>query len=571
MKSKHIVRIRLISITIVLFASLLIARLYFVQIVQGNEFSERADRQYVRPSQNLFDRGSVFFEDKNGLLVSGATLKSGFTLALNPSILEDPLEAHEELSKFIEFESEDFFFRANKKEDPYEEIAYKIEPDIAQEIAALDMPGVNVYKDRWRYYPGDMLAARTLGFVAFDDADQLRGVYGIERYYNDVLEREGNGVYVNFFAEVFANLNKTIFNSVSQRAGDVVTSIEPSVQLFLAEQLENVHTAWDSKLTAGIIINPQNGEIYALSVQPTFSANNFQIEGDVSVFSNPLVENVYEMGSIIKPLTIAAGLDVGAITPETTYYDKGYVTLDDYTISNFDGKGRGEISMQEVLSQSLNTGASFVVTQMGNEVFAEYMRKYSIGEETGIDLPNESAGLTDNLESPRDIEYATASFGQGIAMTPIATVRALSSLANGGVLITPHLATRIKYKTGLSKNISFNDGKRVLDPETSGTITRMLVKVVDEALLGGTVKVPNYSIAAKTGTAQIAQERERGYYDDRFLHSFFGYFPAYDPQFLIFLYTVEPKGVRYASQTLTRPFIDTVVFLTNYYEVPPDR
>ena len=169
------------------------------------------------------------------------------------------------------------------------------------------------------------------------------------------------------------------------------------------------------------------------------------------------------------------------------------------------------------------------------------------------------------------IEYATAAFGQGIAMTPIGTVRALSTLANGGELITPHLVQRIKYKTGFSKEISFVDGNRVITEETATEITRMLVKVVDEALLGGTVKIDNYSIAAKTGTAQIARLEERGYYDDRFLHSFFGYFPAYDAQFFVFFLTLEPKEVRYASQTLTRPFMDTVNFLINYYNIPPDR
>ena len=461
--------------------------------------------------------------------------------------------------------------RAGKKEDPYEVIAEHVEPEVAQKISDLNMLGLSIYKDRWRFYPGGTLGAQTIGFVAFDKRDALTGVYGIERYYNDILARDESDVYVNFFAEVFANLNKTIFKRSLQRSGDIVTSIEPSVQLFLENELSKIQEKWNSKLTGGVIINPQNGEIYAMGVYPTFDLNNFQTEENVSIYANPSIENVYEMGSIIKPLTISAGLDSGAITATTTYYDKGFVELDGYTISNFDGKGRGLVNMQQVLSQSLNTGASFVVTQMGNDVFANYMERFGIGVETGIDLPNESAGLVSNLDSPRDIEYATASFGQGIAMTPIATIRAMSVIANGGVLITPHVATKIKYRSGLSKSVSFNDGQRVLKESTSEEITRMLVKVVDEALLDGTVKFDNYSVAAKTGTAQIAHVEERGYYDDRFFHSFFGYFPAYDPQFLIFLYTVEPKEVRYASQTLTHPFIDMVQFLINYYEVPPDR
>src|SRR3989344_8068376 len=156
-------------------------------------------------------------------------------------------------------------------------------------------------------------------------------------------------------------------------------------------------------------------------------------------------------------------------------------------------------------------------------------------------------------------------------MTPIATVRALAALGNGGKLVTPHVVTEIEYESGLTKTLSYPPDRQVLKAETSEEITRMLVEVTDTALLGGTLKLPNYSIAAKTGTAQIANPSGGGYYEDKFLHSFFGYFPAYEPQFLIFLYTVEPKGVPFASQTLARPFMDIAQFLINYYEIPPDR
>lgn len=569
MKSNHIFRIKVIATLIVLFAFVLVGRLYNIQIVNGDLYSYRAESQYINPN-NLFDRGNIFFKDKDGRLISGATLKSGFIIALNPSILEDTEDAYKKISKIIEIDKETFFLRTSDKNDPYEEIARKIDSVRADKIIDLDIDGVNVYKDRWRFYPGNSLASQTIGFVAFNE-NELSGIYGAERYYDDILSRDNKNGYVNFFAEIFSNINKTIFSSSQEREGDIITSIEPSVQLFLERELNNILEKWNSKLTAGIIMNPQNGEIYALAVNPTFNLNKFSSESDVNIFSNPLVENIYEMGSIIKPLTIAAGLDTGKITAKTTYNDKGYIILNNARISNFDGKGRGTVSIQEVLNQSLNTGAAFVVSEIGNDIFADYFFNYGIGEETGIDLPNESAGLVSNLYSPRDIEYATAAFGQGIAITPIATVRAMAILANGGVLITPHIATEVKYKNGLSKKVSFNDGRRVLKQETSEEITRMLVKVVDDALLGGTVKLPNYSIAAKTGTAQIAKENERGYYDDRFLHSFFGYFPAYDPKFLIFLLAVEPKEVRYASQTLTYPFMDITKFLINYYEVPPDR
>jgi len=570
MRSNAIWRIRILSAAIFIFALILIGRLYFLQIVHGDNFSARADQQYRATGQDLYDRGSIFFEDNDGRLISAATLKNGFLVAIIPGEITDPAKTYRALSQIVELDEETFLFRAEKKDDPYEEIARRVSEEDAHAIEELGLSGVRIYKERWRFYPGEELAAHTIGFVGFQ-GDEFSGRYGLERYYEDALSRDGTDVYVNFFAEIFANIRNTIFQNRAIRTGDVITSIEPSVQLFLEEKLAEVREEWSAHQVSGVVIDPRTGDIYALAVTPSFDLNNFSEVENPLAFSNPVVESVYEFGSIIKPLTIAAGLDSGAVTRDTSYTDRGSITVDGYTIFNFDKEARGLVPLQEILNQSLNTGAAFVVSKMGNDVFRQYMGRYRIGEETGIDLPGEVAGLVGNLESPRDVEYATASFGQGIAMTPIAAVRALGALANGGVLVTPHVGKRLKYQSGLSKEISFQDGGQAISPETSVEITRMLVEVVDTALLGGTVALPNYSIAAKTGTAQIAKVDGRGYYDDRFLHSFFGYFPAYDAQFFIFLYVLEPRGVRYASQTLTDPFIDTVNFLINYYDIPPDR
>jgi len=523
----------------------------------------------VQSSSTLFDRGSIFLEDKEGRAVSAATLSTSYTVAINPSSIateEDRL--YNQLSNIIDIDDDRFFEALSKKDDPYEEIAHELTKEQADAISKLSIDGVQVHAVRDRFYPGKSLAAHTVGFVAYVENDRT-GRYGIERYYNAFLERSSSASSVNFFAEMFANVSAVLLHS-DEGEGDVVTHIEPSVQVYLEEELEKVHDTWNSKLSGGIVMNPKTGAIYALSVTPTFDPNNFQ-DASQEVFRNPLVERVYEMGSIMKPLTVAAGLDSGSITAKTEYVDDGYRNIDGYTIGNFDGKGRGRVNMQEVLNQSLNTGVVFVVEEMGREVYADYLDTLHIGDETGIDLPGEVPGIVSNLESPRLIEFATASYGQGIALTPIATIRALSSLANDGVPVTPHVGKRIVYESGLQKQLTLPPEDRVFSEETSEEITRMLVEVVDSSLLGGTVAIPQYSVAAKTGTAQIAKVSERGYYDDRFLHSFFGYFPAYDPEFLIFLYTVEPKGVRYASQTLTHPFIDMVHFLINYYEVPPDR
>jgi cell division protein FtsI/penicillin-binding protein 2 len=308
-----------------------------------------------------------------------------------------------------------------------------------------------------------------------------------------------------------------------------------------------------------------------MEAYPTFNPNNIDKNTPVSAFSNPLIENVYEMGSVIKPLTLAAGIDAGVVSATSTYNDLGFITVNNRRISNFDGKARGVVTMQEVISHSLNTGVAHIVELLGNKQFSAYMYRFGLNEKTGIDLPNEGKNLVKNLESPRDIEHVTASFGQGIALTPISTAAALATLANEGKRVYPHVVKHIQYKMGVTKETSVPVGEQVIRPETAHEVSRMLTYSTDHTLANGTLALQNYNVAVKTGTAQIPKKGGGGYSEDQFLHSFIGYFPSYKPRFFIFLYTVEPVGARYGSETLAEPFMNMVQFLINYYEVPPDR
>jgi cell division protein FtsI/penicillin-binding protein 2 len=572
MRAAFVLRVRLIAVLIILVASVLVVRLYFLQVVHGQSYAQEADRQYVQYTSELFDRGDIYFTDKHGRTVTAAGLKTGFTVALNPNKVTDVDLYYSKLEPYLEIDKATFYARAGKVDDPYEEVAHRLPQNQVEALESLDLVGVQAFRTQWRHYPGNTLAAQTLGFVGFGAGDtELKGRYGLERYWDDVLRRDKAQLYVNFFAEVFSNVHDVIFSDEKSRAGNIVTSIEPSVQQELERILEETENEWHAKHVIGIIMDPRNGDVLALGARPSFNVNEYSAEDDPRVFSNPLVESVREMGSIVKPIAMAIALDEGVVTPTTTYNDTGSIELDTFTISNYDGGARGVVSMQEVLNQSLNVGMAYVAKEVGNETFGARMRSFGLGEETGIDLPYEAHGLVDNLNSPRDVEYATAAFGQGIALTPIATARALAALGNGGYLVTPHLVQQIEYEHGDTGNVSIDDKKQVLSTAASEEITRMLVTVVDDALRGGAVKKEHYAIAAKTGTAQIAKEGERGYYEDKFLHSFFGYFPAYEPRFLIFLYHIEPQGARYASETLTTPFMDLVDFLINYFEIPPDR
>lgn len=561
-------KIRLISVLIIFVALVLVARLYFVQIVHGEYFVSAAERQNLNENTIQYDRGGIFFESKLGEKIPAAISRSGFTVAVNPMIITDSEKIYDELSKVLPLNKEEFLLKVSQKDRKYEEVAKHLNSETAEKVKELNIYGVNISTDKWRFYPGGELAANIIGFVAYHE-NELAGRYGLERYYEDILKRDPSKSYSNFFAEFFSNVKESL-SEYPQEEGDIVTTIEPSTQLFLEKELKSVREKWQSDSAGGIIINPINGEIIAMALSPSFDLNNFK-EGNVNVFNNPLVENRYEMGSIIKALTIAIGLDTGAVSENSNYYDTGCTTLNSKKICNYDGVARGTTGMQQVLSQSLNLGAAHVALKIGNLKFAEYMRNFGVGTETGVDLPNEGLGLVANLDSKREIEIATASYGQGVAFTPVATVRALSSLANGGILITPHIVKKIEYENGLSKKVSFAPGKQVIKKETAEKITQMLVTVVDKALRDGTAKIPGYSIAAKTGTAQMADEGKAGYVEGKYLHSFFGYFPAYNPKFLVFLFHTYPKGVRYASETLTDPFLDITKFLINYYQIPPDR
>lgn len=568
MKSNYSTRIRLISVLFFIFALLLIGRLYLVQIIDNDFYINKANRQYSSTSKNVFSRGTIFFQNKDNTLVSAATLKSGYIVAVNPEILKDPESVYQKINEILPIDHDIFIAKATKEKDPYEEIAVHVDLDLGQKIGDLKIPGLQIFKERWRFYPGGNTASHIIGIMGFK-GDDYAGRYGLERQYEPQLLRE-DGAFVNFFAQIFSDI-KSATKDTPENEADIITTIEPTTQTYLQEILSGISEKWNSDLTGGIIMDPKTGEIIAMETYPTFDPNNSGEQKNSAIFSNPLVENVYEMGSIIKPLTVAAGIDLGVITSKSTYYDKGFVMISGKKVSNFDGKERGVVNMQDLLSQSLNVGAAYVEKLIGNKKFAEYINLYGLGEKTGIELPNEAKDLISSLKGNIDIDFATASFGQGIALTPVSTIRALSVIANGGFLVNPHLVKSINYKIGVSKDTPIDPGKYVLKKETTEEVARMMTYSVDNVLSNGTLKIPNYSVAAKTGTAQIAKEGGGGYYDDQFLHSFVGFFPSYNPRFIIFLYTLHPKGAQFGSETLTHPFMDIVNFLINYYEVPPDR
>lgn len=575
MRKNAILRIRIITGIVLFLSVVLIGRLYFVQIMEHKAYIAEAQAQYVHTVHDLYSRGTIYFTTKSGERVAAATIQSGYLLAIDPSRLDSATTTYAAVNAIIPINEQTFMNAASHTERQYAQIADQLTPAEADQITALNLNGVMLYRDQWRYYPGNELEARTIGFVGYtSDASQgLTGRYGLERYYDSVLTRNNKRQTVNFFAEIFSNLGSLKFDNTNAEQGNIVTTIEPTVARFFEDQLQQVQDKWHSKMTGGMIIDPNTGAIIAMDTVPTFDLNN---RGTTSIaeFVNPNVEDVFEMGSIVKTLTMATGLASGAVTPATTYNDTGCVEANKARICNWDFRARGVIPMKQIIMQSLNVGAAWVEQQVGNDRFRKYFLSYGLGDRTGIDLPYEASGLVQNLYAKYNVDFITAAFGQGIAITPVEAIRAISAVANGGYLVTPHLVSEIDYENGTVKKFDYSKAKdpRVFSTTTSQEVSAMMTDLAEITLYNGKYKMPHYSFGVKTGTAQVVDPKTGKYYADRYFHSFVGFFPTTGhPRFLILLYTDQPQNVKYASQTLTVPFVNTMKFLINYYNLPPDR
>lgn len=570
MRAQFRSRVRFILGFVALAALLIVVRLYFVQIVHGAHYSDKADRQFASGSSGLFDRGSIYYTRKDGSLISAATLATGFLVAINPQVLADPEAAYQAISTAADtvLSREAFMAAAAKKNQVYIEVAHKVTDEKGALLSAKKISGVQVLRERWRYYPGNSMASPVLGIVSFGKGDVQTGQTGLEAYYNDTLSRSEDSLYKNFFAELFSNVGNLLVDARAAREGSIITTIEPEVQARLSQDLAKLTAKYSSKSSGGIIMDPKTGAVLALATNPSYDANDLK-NASAALLGNPLVEHVHEFGSIVKPLTMTAALDAGVVTPRTTYNDTGCITVDTAHICNWDLKARGVIPMKEIIKQSLNLGASWLATQLGQERFRTYFTTL-FGEKTGVDQPAETRALLNNLKSPRQVEFDNMSFGQGIAVTPVQMIRALGALANGGVMAEPHLVSAIKLDSGITRTLDWGGRTSVFSPEAVRETVSMMVELDDEILFNGKAKIPTMSVAVKTGTAQLTKPGG-GYHTDRFFHSFVGFFPAYNPRFIILLYTEDPKGVKYASETLDTTFLDLVHFLINYYAVPPDR
>jgi cell division protein FtsI/penicillin-binding protein 2 len=323
-------RIRLLSLMVAIVGGFLLIRLYYLQVVHADFYAEKAERQYVHTKSDLYSRGSIYFTTRDGEQLSAAAVQAGYLLAANPSHITDAKVFCEKVKPYLIIEPALCEERASLSGRTYVELTERLTNEQAAELEAMQIDGALLYRNQWRYYPGGSVAARSIGFVGYTDEDgsELRGKFGLERSYDETLFRKREVMSVNFFAELFANVDEFVSKEDVPQSGDIITTLEPAVSRLLDTVLQDTNDLYNSKLTGAIIMDPNTGAIYAMNVVPSFDLNQRE-EATIEAFRNPLVEDVYEFGSTIKALTMAAGLDSGAVTRDSTYYDAGFITLNE--------------------------------------------------------------------------------------------------------------------------------------------------------------------------------------------------------------------------------------------------
>lgn len=525
-------RFLFINVFFLILFSVIEYKLYHLQVVKRDYYFEKAESLTALQKENQPERGRIFFTDRHGNNIPVAMDKEFPLIYASPKAI--PAEKKESTAELLapvvndsignileKIESQSVIFRIIQEKAPEE---------IAKNVTSLGLEGVHVEPQNYRYYPFNSLAAQVIGFVGKNEDHPIpTGLYGVEKL-ND----------------------KTLRNQ-----SDTKLTIDRNLQAQSEQILENLIAKFHADGGSVIIMDPKNGKILTLANFPTFDPNNYG-SAEISSFLNPVAQSVYEPGSVFKPITMAAGIDMGVISPETTFFDSGSVTLNGKKITNWDHKAHGQVTMTNVIESSINTGTVFAVQKIGRNKFKEYVKKFGFGEKTSVDLPDEISGSIQNLErkNSQDIDYAAASFGQGTAVTSIQMLNAFAALANKGALMRPYLNQKEKPKIM----------RQVVSEDAASKVTAMMESAVNKA---GVASLSQYRIAGKTGTAQIADLKHGGYLEE-YIHTFIGYGPVSDPKFVA-LIKIDRPDVELAGQTVVPAFKELAQFILSYYNLPPDK
>lgn len=435
------------------------------------------------------------------------------------------------------------------------------------------VPGIGFNFSKFRYYPEGEIASQILGYVSYVEGEG-QGHYGLEEFFNKDL----TGKYGYVKSEKGNSAHSIIVNNreyiAPENGVDIVLTIDRNIEFYACQKLKEAVKKHGATGGSVIVVEPKSGAILAMCSEPNFDPNNYKEVKDISNFTNPAILYQYEPGSVFKVITMAAAINENKVTPSTTFNDTGQIMISGWNkpISNsdFSSKGaHGVVDMNYVLDNSLNTGAIYAMKQTGDAIFAKYVKDFGFGEKTGIEIGAESSGDINNLlkNKVKEIDAATASFGQGIAVTPLQMVMSYQAIANKGVLMRPYLVDKI-IRGDKEEVISPKELRQVISPITAATISAMMVNIVEKGH-SKRAHIDGYYIGGKTGTAQIATIG--GYKKNEYIHTFVGVAPIDEPAFVMLTKIDSPKDVQYAEGSAVPLFRDIAEFILKYYQVPKTR
>lgn len=551
--------------------AIVVLRLFQVQVLDHNNYVALAEDQYGFYDKVIPERGKIFFKDEHSSELYPAAINRRMNLIYAvPREIEDFKKAAETLAPILEIDEEKLLGVLNKPDDSYEVIKRKTNNELAEKIKELNIKGIKTAPEDWRYYPGDSLAANVLGFVGYKDKDKV-GRYGVEGYYQNELAGQ-TGIIGAKSGGILSKIAKLRSDFKTPRDGDnLVLTIDQTVQFTVEKKLKETIERFGAEAGSAIIMDPRTGAIIAMAQQPSYDPNEYSKTEDLNCFININARGLYEPGSVMKPVTMAMAIDLNKVAPGTTYLDEGVVRIKGWPIYNSDGKAYGRQTMTEVLEKSLNTGIVFVQEQIDKEKFCNYLKDFGFDMPTGAGIEEEMAGNLSNLSNFKiDVNFANAAFGQGIMVTPMEMLTAISVIANDGKLMRPYLVEKFIHPDGSETEVSSQVVRQVISPRAANLVSAMMVSVIENGHSRG-ARVKGYRFAGKTGTAQVAKKDERGYDPDRTIHTFVGFGPLPDPRFAMLIRLDDPTEVSFAADSTAKFFREMMKFLVDYYDIPPEE
>jgi len=571
-------RLRIVQLGFVIAFVFLIVRLFYWQVIKAKDLSDQARRQYQSSQTISAPRGKILSSDKSYLAGRGdgwlvyaqlPDIKLGVSEIADKlaPILVDDDEAVGETGKQTLFDEANRLKELlGRKGAVWVVLKHKVGSEKKQNIEALKIGGIGFDKEEVRNYPEASTAAHLLGFVGKDEEGADKGYFGLEGYYDQVLTGKPGLVLRDQDAKG-APIALGDQKEISSQSGvNLLTHVDKGLQINLEYKLKEGIEKYGAKGGSAVVMDPKTGAILAMSSFPSFDPLKYS-EYSNDLFRNPVVSDAFEPGSIFKVLVMSAGLDAKAVEPDTKCdICSGPLKVDKYSIETWNNEYFPDSTMADVIKHSDNVGMAFVGQKLGADSLYDYLSKFGIGKTTGIDLQGEVSPQLRKKGTWNIVDLSTASFGQGVAVTPIQMLRAVGAIANKGVLVTPQVVDKL-LGDSWDEDIKPQIGERIISEDTADKITTMMA----EAAKNGESKwtyLRGFRVAGKTGTAQIPIA---GHYDaEKTIASFVGFAPAEDPKFVMLVTIREPQSSTWASETAAPLWYNIAKDLFIYFGVQPE-